>query len=126
MSARILVVEDNKENLELMEFLLEAFGYSPVLAASAADGVAAAADEAFDLVLMDLQMPAMDGYEAMAAIRAGRETAYPPIVAVTAMAMVGDRERILGAGFDGYIAKPIDPMGFARQVEQYLATGREV
>jgi CheY-like chemotaxis protein len=121
MKASILVVEDNRENMELMEFLLTSFGYEPVLARGGAEAVRRARERPPDLILMDLQMPEMDGHEASAAIRSEPQLAGCTIVAVSAFAMVGDQERILAAGFDGYISKPIAPEGFVSQVERFLA-----
>jgi CheY-like chemotaxis protein len=121
MDAAILVVEDNRDNMELMEYLLTAFGYTPILARGGVDAIRLAREQPPDLILMDLQMPEMDGYEASAAIRGEPGLEGCTIVAVTAFAMVGDRERILAAGFDGYISKPIAPESFVAQVEAYLA-----
>ena len=121
MEAAILVVEDNRDNMELMEYLLTAFGYTPMLARGGADAIRLAREQPPDLILMDLQMPEMDGLEAIAAIRGEPGLEGCTIVAVTAFAMVGDRERILAAGFDGYISKPIAPESFVADVERYLA-----
>jgi CheY-like chemotaxis protein len=121
MEAAILVVEDNRDNMELMEYLLKAFGYTPILARGGAEAVRRARERPPDLILMDLQMPDMDGHEARAEIRKQRGLEGCTIVAVTAFAMLGDQERILAAGFDGYISKPIAPETFVAQVERFLA-----
>ena len=121
MEAAILVVEDNRENMELMEYLLTAFGYAPMLAVGGAEAIRRARERPPDLILMDLQMPEMDGHEARAAIREEPGLEGCTIVAVTAFAMLGDQERILAAGFDGYISKPIAPESFVTQVERFLA-----
>jgi CheY-like chemotaxis protein len=121
MEAAILVVEDNRDNMELMDYLLRAFGYSPTLAHGGAEAVRLARQRPPDLILMDLQMPDMDGHEVSAEIRREPGLDGCTIVAVTAFAMVGDRERILAAGFDGYISKPIAPESFVAQVECFLA-----
>jgi CheY-like chemotaxis protein len=121
MEAAILVVEDNRDNMELMDYLLTAFGYSPMLALGGAEAVRRARERPPDLILMDLVMPEMDGHEASAEIRRQPGLEGCSIVAVTAIAMVGDRERILAAGFDGYISKPIAPESFVAQVEGFLA-----
>ncbi|MEA2418288.1 MAG: hypothetical protein QOE60_494 [Thermoleophilaceae bacterium] len=121
MEATILVVEDNRDNMELMEYLLTAFGYTPILARGGADAIRHARQQPPDLILMDLQMPDMDGHEVSAKIRAEPGLQGCAIVAVTAFAMVGDRERILAAGFDGYISKPIAPESFVTEVEGFLA-----
>jgi CheY-like chemotaxis protein len=115
----ILVIEDNEDNIRLVDYVLRAHGYEPRLATSGADGVRLALERRPDLILLDIRMPRMDGYEVVAQLRqAGLEGAR--IVAVTASAMVGDREKIAAAGFDGYIQKPIDPETFVAQVEQFL------
>jgi CheY-like chemotaxis protein len=119
--ARVLVVEDQAENLELMVYLLQAFGHQTLTAGNGAEGVAAVSRDHPDLVIMDLQMPVMDGYEAAKLLKADPAVAAIPLVAVTAYAMVGDRERIMACGFDGYMTKPIDPQTFVRELERYLA-----
>ena len=120
MEASILVVEDNRDNMELMDYLLTAFGYSPMLALGGAEAVRRAREQPPDLILMDLQMPEMDGHEARAEIRKEPRLDGCTIVAVTAFAMLGDQERILAAGFDGYISKPIAPESFVAHVERFL------
>lgn len=118
--ARVLVVEDKLENLELMVYLLKAFGHETLIARNGREGVDVVIATLPDVVIMDLQMPVMDGYEAARALKAEQSTKQIPLVAVTAYAMVGDRERVLGSGFDGYITKPIDPATFVRDVETHL------
>jgi CheY-like chemotaxis protein len=118
--ATILVVEDNRDNMKLMDYLLSAFGYRPIAAVSGAEGIRLAREKRPDLILMDIQMPQMDGYEATREIRADRAVSGVPIVAVTSFAMVGDVERIMASGFDGYISKPIEPETFVRKVEKFL------
>jgi two-component system, cell cycle response regulator len=120
VSARILVIDDNRANLELALYLLRAFGYEAEAADDAPGGLAAASASKYDAVLVDILMPVMDGYEFARRFRADASLASVPLVAITALAMVGDRERIVSHGFDGYIAKPIDPTTFVRQVESYL------
>ncbi|SRR6266545_1982579 len=121
MGACVVVVEDNADNLELLRFLLDAYGHSPVLTTNAPDAIEAARRERPDLILMDLQLPGMDGFEAMRILREDRRTARIPVIAVTALAMVGDREAALRAGFDGYISKPIAPRTFTDEVDAFLA-----
>lgn len=120
MGATILVVEDNRDNRELMQYLLNAFGYTPLLASGGADGIRLAREQRPDLILMDVQMPGMDGYEVTAQMRKDAGVDGCTVVAVTAFAMVGDRERILSSGFDGYISKPIAAETFVTQVETFL------
>jgi CheY-like chemotaxis protein len=115
----ILVIEDNEDNIRLVDYVLRAHGYEPLLATSGADGVRLALEHRPDLVLLDIRMPHMDGYEVVTRLKeAGLDGMR--IVAVTASAMVGDREQIVAAGFDGYIQKPIDPETFIAQVESFL------
>lgn len=118
--ASVLVIEDNPDNRELMSYLLTRFGYEARLAQSGADGIEAALSEPPDVVLLDLHMPEMDGYETARRIRQHDRLAGIPIVAVTAVAMVGDREAILARGFDGYIAKPIAPETFVAEMEAFV------
>ena len=116
----ILVIEDNEDNIRLVDYVLRAHGYEPLLATSGADGVRIALERRPDLILLDIRMPRMDGYEVVARLKqAGLEGTR--IVAVTASAMVGDREQIVAAGFDGYIQKPIDPETFIAEVERFLS-----
>jgi two-component system, cell cycle response regulator DivK len=119
VGAQILVVDDNLDNVELVEYLLTAAGHEPILATSGRRGIEMAVGELPDLVLMDIAMPGMDGFEAAEKIR--QQLGEVRIVAVTASAMVGDKERILDAGFDGYISKPISPADFVGQVEMFLS-----
>jgi two-component system cell cycle response regulator len=123
MSARVMIIEDNEANLELMRYLLEAFDFTPLLARDGEEGVRLTAAEIPDLVLCDVQLPGIDGYEVLRRIRSDRRLAAIPVVAVTALAMVGDRDRALDAGFDGYMAKPIDPESFVPQVVSFLSRG---
>jgi CheY-like chemotaxis protein len=118
--ARMLVVEDQAENLDLMVYLLTAFGHEALVARDGAEGLTVVTRERPDLVVMDLQMPLVDGYEAASRLKKDPELSAIPLVAVTAYAMVGDRERIMAAGFDGYLTKPIDPTVFVRELERYL------
>jgi two-component system, cell cycle response regulator len=117
----ILVVDDNRDNMELMQFLLKAFDYESLAAANGAEAIRLAREKRPDLILMDIQMPEMDGYEATEAIKREPTLRGCPVVAVTAFAMVGDPKRILSSGFfEGYISKPIAPETFVAQVEAYL------
>jgi CheY-like chemotaxis protein len=121
--ARMLVVEDQAENLDLMVYLLNAFGHETLVAHNGAEGVTVVNQDRPDLVVMDLQMPVMDGYEAASLIKADPALSAIPLIAVTAYAMVGDRDRIMTAGFDGYLTKPIDPQVFVRELERHLPPG---
>ena len=121
---RILVVEDNERNLKLVRDVLRFAGYDVVEARSGEQGVELANECAPDLVLMDLQLPNMDGTEALRLLRAGPLTREVPVVAVTALAMKDDRDRTLRAGFDGYLEKPISVRALPEQVRGFLA-GKE-
>jgi CheY-like chemotaxis protein len=120
MSKRILVVEDNEKNMKLFRDVLQAKGYDPLEASSGEEAVALATEQAPDLILMDVQLPGIDGIEALGRIRADERTAATPVVALTAQAMAGDRERFLESGFDGYISKPVDVLEFIQTVESYF------
>jgi two-component system cell cycle response regulator len=118
--ARVLIVEDNPASLELMRYLLVAYGHTAVVATDGPMGIAFAEIEKPDLILCDLQIPGFDGFELLRRIRAHPTLGATPVIAVTALAMVGDRERTRSAGFDGYMPKPIEPTTFVREVESYL------
>jgi two-component system, cell cycle response regulator DivK len=105
---RVLVVEDNAKNMKLVRDLLQATGYRTFEATTGEEAVELAVSHAPAVVLMDVQLPGIDGVEALARLRRDERTASIPVLAVTAQAMSGDRERFLEAGFDGYLAKPID------------------
>jgi two-component system, cell cycle response regulator DivK len=122
MVARVLVVEDNPLNLKLIKDVLEYQGFDVLTAASGEAGVVAALSDSPDLVLMDLQLPGIDGHEALLRIRADPRRSRTPVVAVTAFAMKEDVERAAAAGFDGYIAKPISVRDFPDQVRSFLPT----
>ncbi|HEY2655289.1 MAG TPA: response regulator [Solirubrobacteraceae bacterium] len=117
----ILIVEDNARNLKLARDVLNHVGYRTLEAENAEDGLALARAERPDLVLMDVQLPGMDGLEALARLRTDPLTADIPVVALTAFAMREDRDRLLAVGFDAYLEKPIDVREFPRQVEAVLA-----
>jgi two-component system, cell cycle response regulator DivK len=116
---RILVVEDNEKNMKLFRDVLQAKGYVPLEATSGERAVELATEHVPDLILMDVQLPGMDGIEALGHIRADERTASIPVVALTAQAMAGDRERFLESGFDGYISKPVDVLEFIETVSRY-------
>lgn len=118
--ARILVIEDNPENLELMRFLLQAFGHEALVGRQGEEGLAVAQREQPDLIICDIHMPQLDGYGVLARLRSDPVLRNIPCVAVTALAMLGDRTKVLDAGFDGYISKPIDPEKFTDEVASYL------
>ena len=121
---RVLLVEDNRQNLELVQFLLEEAGHRVRSAADARTARAELEREMPDLVLMDMQLPGTDGLELVAELRQEPRFRHLPIVALTAHALRGDRERFLAGGCDGYIAKPIDVATFALQVEALMPPPR--
>lgn len=116
MSARVLVIEDHPDNQELARYLLRAAGHRVQIAGSGPDGIELAVADRPDVILIDLHMPGMDGYEIAARLREEPQLRHVPLVALTALAMVGDREAVLERGFDGYLPKPIEPEWFAAQV----------
>jgi two-component system cell cycle response regulator len=120
MPVRILIIEDHVDNLELMSYLLKAFGYRTLAAGDGLAGMALAASQRPDLIICDIQLPGIDGYEVARRLSGDAELCKIPLIGVTALAMVGDRERVLAAGFDGYIAKPISPETFVGEVEVFL------
>lgn len=118
---RILVVEDNEVNQQVITRLLRRRGYEVVLASDGATGLAAVASERPDLVLMDMSLPVLDGWEATRQLKAEPSTRGIPVIALTAHAMVGDREKALGAGCDDYEIKPVDIERLVEKIEAQLA-----
>ncbi|MFO1435304.1 MAG: response regulator [Gammaproteobacteria bacterium] len=121
MPKRILIADDNEQNLYLSRFLLEQRGFDVLVARNGVQCISLAQTEIPDLILMDIQMPEMDGYEAIRQLRATPKVGTIPIVVVSSYAMANDRERALNLGCTGYIEKPIVPESFVRQVTEYLA-----
>jgi two-component system cell cycle response regulator DivK len=121
----VLVVEDNPRNLKLARDVLEYAGFSVAVAGSGEDGVELAASVLPDLILMDIQLPGIDGYAALEQIRHNHATARIPVVALTAFAMARDRERVISSGFDGYLEKPISVRDFPTQVRRHLPAGKD-
>ena len=117
--AQVLVVEDNEKNMKLFRDVLQASGYRLLEATTGERAMALAAEHQPNLVLMDIQLPDIDGVEALGRLRADARTASIPVVALTAQAMHGDRERFLDAGFDAYISKPVDVIEFVKTVKQH-------
>ena len=118
--ATILIVEDNPTNMKLSTFLLESADYAVLVATSAESGLTLARDARPDLILMDIHLPGMDGLEATALLKADPATRAIPVIALTALAMKGDEERILAAGCDGYIAKPMRYQEFLATIADHL------
>jgi len=121
--SRILVVEDNPKNLKLVRDVLTYSGYEVIEATCGEDGVRLAAEESPDLILMDLQLPGIDGAEALRQIRLNGTNADVTVVAVTAFAMNDDRQRAFQSGFNGYVEKPISVRGLPQQIRDFLSLG---
>ena len=117
--AQVLVVEDNKKNMKLFRDVLQASGYRLLEATTGERAIELAAEHQPNLVLMNIQLPDLDGVDALGRLRADARTASIPVVALTAQAMHGDRERFLDAGFDAYISKPVDVLEFVKTVKEH-------
>jgi two-component system, cell cycle response regulator DivK len=120
MNERVLLIEDNEQNRYLATFLLERQGFTVAHAPDGRTGIALAERDRFDVILLDIQLPQMDGYAVARRLRSMPSLAAVPIVAVTSYAMAGDREKALAAGCDGYLEKPIDPQTFVGDVRAHL------
>lgn len=126
MKAKILLIEDNPENRYLVTFLLQQRGHEIVSAESGPAGLELAARLRPDLILLDIQLPGMDGHSVARTLKSDPSLRHIPVVAVTSYAMIGDREKCLAAGAEGYIEKPINPESFVAEVERFLpASGKE-
>lgn len=125
MKPRILLIEDNEQNRYMATFLLERYGYEVVAAVDGPTGIELAAELLPLMILLDIQLPRMDGYAVARELRRNPALNGIPIVAVTSYAMMGDREKALAAGCDGYLEKPIDPETFVADIERHLGTPRE-
>lgn len=123
MGAKVLIIEDNEQNMYLLTFLLESSGYKVCQAFSGFVGIKKAKDFMPDIILLDIQLPEMNGYEIARELKNDKSLKSIPIVAVTSYAMAGDREKALEAGAIGYIEKPIDPDNFVSQMESFLPGG---
>ncbi|MEN6444090.1 MAG: response regulator [Methanoregula sp.] len=121
MNTKILYIEDNDQNFYLVSFILGAKGYEVIRARDGQEGIDLAAATLPRIILLDIQLPVMDGYATAREIRTRPELAATPIVALTSYAMAGDREKALAAGCTGYIEKPINPKTFTGQIEHYLS-----
>lgn len=124
MSDLLLIIEDNAQNLYLMRFLLEKNGFAVIGAENGPEGIQMALRHKPQAILLDIQLPGMDGYAVARELKKHPELARTPIVAVTSYAMVGDRERVLAEGATGYIEKPIDPETFVSEIRSFLPPER--
>ncbi len=120
MGRRILIIEDNEQNRYLITFMLQQAGHEVLQARDGLEGIAMAERDAPELILLDIQLPQMDGYAIAGELKRRPQVADVPIVAVTSYAMVGDREAALAAGCIGYIEKPINPNTFVDEIEHFL------
>ncbi len=116
----ILIVEDNEKNMKLVRDVLQVKGYSTVEAGTAEEGIKFTAEHKFDLILMDIQLPGMNGIDALHLLRADAATAAIPVIAVTASVMQQDKKQIMEAGFDAYIGKPINLKEFLDTVQRFI------
>src|SRR5579885_3553778 len=120
----VLIVEDNDKNMKLVRDLLQFAGVATLEASTGEEGIALAREHHPRAILLDIQLPTMTGLEVLAELRRDPRTADIVVIAVTAYAMSGDKERLLAAGFDGYLSKPIDVRTFVADVERHVATAR--
>ena len=120
MSDTLLIIEDKEQNFYMMRFLLEKNGFRVIGAGNGREGIDKALRHKPQAILLDIQLPEMDGYAVAEELKKHSELDHVPIIAVTSYAMVGDRERILAAGATGYIEKPIDPETFVGEIRKYL------
>lgn len=121
MKIKALIIEDNEQNMYMLSFLLEKNNYEVFQAFNGIDGIKAAVEIIPDVILLDIQLPEMDGYQIARELRKKSELSHTPIVAVTSHAMVGDREKAMASGATGYIEKPIDPDNFIQKMESYFS-----
>lgn len=121
MNKRILIVEDQEDNRQIMQDLLTSAGYDVIIAVNGRDGVAKASTEQPDLILMDIQLPGLDGYEATRQIKSRSDLSETPIIAVTSYALSDDRKKAIDAGCDDYVAKPVSPRDLLAKVRSYTA-----
>ncbi len=120
-----LIIEDNDDNLVLISYLLQREGYELLAARTGEAGVEMALKHKPDLVILDIQLPGIDGYEVLKRIRASEDIGSTTVIAMTSFAMSGDRERLLSAGCDGYIEKPIDPTAVIKQIKTVLEKAQQ-
>ncbi len=120
MPMKILIIEDNEQNMYLITFLLKSYGYEIIQAYNGRDGIRLAKETKPDVILLDIQLPEIDGYEVAKELSKDYSLNSTPIIAITSYAMAGDRERILAAGATGYIEKPINPDTFLSQLQEHF------
>ena len=118
--SKVLIVDDSKENLKLLRIILQKNGYEVIEALNGKEGVATAKEHNPHLILMDIQMPVLDGISALKILRSDESTKHIPVIALTSFAMQGDMEKFLGEGFNGYIAKPMNTFELIGVIEKYI------
>jgi len=123
LGKRVLIVEDNEKSMKLFRDVLQATGYSTLEATTGEEAIELSLSQAPALVLMDVQLPGIDGVEALERLRQNKRTASIPVLALTAQAMSGDRDRFLDAGFDGYLSKPVDVAELLQAVREHCSRG---
>ena len=121
MKLKALIIEDNEQNMYMLSFLLEMNNYEVLQAFNGLDGIRMAKESSPDVILLDIQLPVMDGYHVAQELRKSEDLKHIPIVAVTSHAMVGDREKAMESGATGYIEKPVDPDNFIQRMESYFS-----
>lgn len=121
MKLKALIIEDNEQNMYMLGFLLEKNNYEVLQAFNGIDGIKSAIKDSPDVILLDIQLPEMDGYHVAQELRKSKDLDHVPIIAVTSHAMVGDREKALESGANGYIEKPVDPDNFIQKMESYFS-----
>lgn len=126
MSKQILMIEDNEQNMYMLTYLLESNDYQVIQAFSGEEGIAAARQTVPHAILLDIQLPEMDGYTVALKLRENEKLSAVPIIAVTSFAMMGDREKVMASGADGYIEKPIDPDNFIEMMETVIQRKRNL
>jgi CheY-like chemotaxis protein len=120
MKLKALIIEDNDQNMYMLSFLLTSNQYEIIQAYNGIDGIKAASEQQPDFILLDIQLPEMDGYQVAQELRKIESLSHIPIIAVTSHAMVGDKEKAMESGASGYIEKPIDPDTFIKRMESYF------
>jgi len=122
MKTKVLIIEDNEQNMYMLTYLLESENYEIIQAYSGTEGINAAKNNKPDIILLDIQLPEMDGYTVASKLKENEELKNIPIIAVTSYAMPGDREKAIASGAIGYIEKPINPDTFISQMKSFLET----
>lgn len=121
MKLKVLIIEDNEQNMYMLSFLLQNNNYEVIQAFNGLDGIKLATEVSPDVILLDIQLPEMDGYQVARELKKNKDLSQILIIAVTSHAMVGDREKAMSSGAAGYIEKPVDPDNFIQRMESYFS-----